>query len=191
MEQIILKSVVLSSLFFVLVSTQSQGSIQNSVELSSQKNELNSFKSQEPAQGNHVSGLFNGYRTVTGTAIAPSHGSNHNQGYTYTGYTQDPNPYGGTSPPIFGISSSGDLQLAVLFGPIFWGCVAAIVVVAILVFGIKWYGGYEKLGGLVKDIGEKTGTGKSLDLDKLTTLAYQAIDKYEKWNANSRPSSVS
>lgn len=85
--------------------------------------------------------------------------------------------------PVFGVSSNADFQLSAYFGQIFWGFVAVTLTLVVSIWIIRFFAGTDVVGGLVEKIKESGATGKSLDLDRLTNVVYQAFDSYGKWAA--------
>ena len=82
--------------------------------------------------------------------------------------------------PFFGLSSNGEFQLSAYFSQIFWGFVAVVVGVAVIIWLIRLFFPKESIGGLVEKIKE-SGTARAIDLDRLTNLVYGAFDSYGKW----------
>ena len=81
-----------------------------------------------------------------------------------------------------GLASNGEFQLSAYFSTLFWGFTAIIVTIAAIIYLIRVFYPAEGLGSIVQKIKE-SGTGKSLDLDRITNMVYGALDSYGKWAA--------
>lgn len=84
---------------------------------------------------------------------------------------------------IFNLSSDAEFNLSAYFGQIFWGFVGCTIFIAIIIWIVRYLKGVEGLGNIVEKIKDTSGTGRSLDMDKLTNAVYQAFDTYGKWVA--------
>ncbi len=85
--------------------------------------------------------------------------------------------------PLFGLSSNADFQLSAYFGQIFWGFVAATLTLVLSIWIVRFVAGTDVFGGLVERIRDSSPTGKSLDLDGVTNMVYEALESYGKWAA--------
>lgn len=111
------------------------------------------------------------------------------------GYPQDPVAYSTNNavghpsnsfqpPQLFGLSSNGDFQLSAYFGNIIWTVLSGLVILIAVVVLFRSFGVFEKIGGLFDNFNDsdgKNGSGRAIDLDKLSTMVYTAFDQYGKW----------
>ncbi|CAL8082161.1 unnamed protein product [Orchesella dallaii] len=121
------------------------------------------------------------------TGLAPT---NYHPSYTGPSYGRDvynSNREGWGSGsgwyPYFGINAGTAWELSAYFGQVFWAVVAVLVAFVACLGVTRLFVGGDVLGGLFQRIKENAPSGRSLDLDNLTNIVYQALETYGKFAA--------
>ncbi|CAG7832345.1 unnamed protein product [Allacma fusca] len=170
------------SLVFALTSLGSCHSTSGSTNLQSNQNTqlTNGEPNQKSTEQNAANQFF--YRNSN---PSPSYIPNY-QVSNGQPYRQEPSS--GPS-PFLGLSSNGEFQLSAYFSQIFWGVVAVVVSVAVIIWLIRLFFPHESLGNLVDKI-KSTKAGKNLDIDRITSLVYGALDSYDNWSKRDTRGSI-
>jgi len=111
----------------------------------------------------------------------PYSGSNY--GNRDVGWSSPTNQGGWSSSPYFGVTTGTAWELSAYFGPVFWGFVAVVATFGFCVGVSRFILGADIFGGMFRRISEAAPTGKSLDLDNITNMVYQALDTYGRYAA--------
>jgi len=121
------------------------------------------------------------------SSLSPSSG--YHQPYSGSTYGNrdvgwgSPTNQAGWSTPYFGVSTGTAWELSAYFGPVFWGFVAIVATFGFCVGVSRFLLGGDIFGGMFRRISEAAPTGKSLDLDNITNMVYQALDTYGRYAA--------
>ncbi|XP_021961214.1 uncharacterized protein LOC110856937 [Folsomia candida] len=176
---------------FYLVGSALSQSAQPVQPVSSDNNNSNNGKS-EGAYPTYVGGYRTSSHPIGGSSspsvnYQPSSQQRETYPATTSSFSRD--SYGtsrdasGGGNPIFGVSSDANFQLSAYFGQIFWGFVTVSVTLVVAIWVIRFFSGTDVVGGFFNKIKDSSATGKSLDLDGVTNMVYDALESYGKWAA--------